>query len=98
MAILSREEFFNRINTVVGDNSSDDAISFIEDMSDTYNAMEDNSNSGAEWERRYHENDEAWRKKYSTRFFRGDATIVNNEPDNPEGIEPEDITIDDLFE
>lgn len=99
MAILSREEFFERINGRVADDSSDDAIKFVEDMSDTYNSLADRAESDTDWERRYRENDEAWRRKYRSRFFRGDAeiiadTTVNDEPE----IRPEEVTFEDLFE
>ena len=98
MAILNRDDFFARINSVVSDNSSDEAISFVEDMSDTYNALASQNEEAAEWERRYHENDEAWRKKYQNRFFRGDAEIIGETSTGDEEIPPDEVTIDDLFE
>ena len=97
MAILDRENYFKRINEIVGDNGSDEAISFIEDMSDTYNSMADRTDDAAEWERKYKENDEAWRRKYRARFFRGDAEVINQREEVVE-TPPEEITIEDLFE
>ena len=39
MAILDKESFFASIKTRVGDDVSDDAMKFIEDMTDTYNSL-----------------------------------------------------------
>lgn len=95
--VLTRDQFFDRINDAFGDESDENAISFIEDMSDTYNALEERANSDIDWEKRYKENDEAWRKKYKNRFFTGSSTVIDNEE---EVIEKgaDTITIDDLFE
>lgn len=98
MAILNRDDFFARVNSMVGENSSDEAIAFVEDMSDTYNALASQTEEAADWERRYHENDEAWRRKYQNRFFRGDAEIVVDNSGGEEEIPPDEVTIDDLFE
>jgi len=102
MAILNRDDFFSRIQTVIGDDTSDDAMSFVEDMTDTYNEMESRANeSGEDWERRYHELDESWKKKYKHRFFSGNGrSNPGNEPEvDPDGTDNrgETITINDLF-
>ena len=97
MAVLKRDEFFERIHNLVGTDNSDEAISFIEDMSDTYNALEERANGdGTDWEKKYHELDDSWKKKYSHRFFSG---TVNYQPTEIEEKENDSssITIDDLF-
>ena len=35
MAVLSKEDFLSRINERIGEDNSDEAIEFMEDMSDT---------------------------------------------------------------
>ena len=40
MPRLEREEFFNRIRERIGDDTSDDALRFMEDITDTYNELE----------------------------------------------------------
>lgn len=95
MSVLTREDFFTRLNDFVGDNSSDDAISFVEDMTDTYNDIETRANGdGTDWEQRYRENDEAWRKKYRSRFFSGTAPYPREDEIHEEKRE---ITYEDLF-
>ena len=69
MSVLSREEFINSVNAFVGDNSSDDALKFIEDMSDTYTSMEALTSETADWKQKYEENDKLWREKYRARFM-----------------------------
>ena len=101
MAILSRDDFFNAIKARIGDDTSDDAIKFIEDVTDTYNAL-DKDNSGEDWEKRYNENDKMWREKYRARFFdsetKDDPTdIPEVEKKDPEQERAESISINDLF-
>ena len=40
MAVLAKEDFLSRINERIGEDNSDEAIEFMEDMTDTYNDME----------------------------------------------------------
>lgn len=99
MAILDRDTFFTRLQERIGEDTSDESIAFVEDMTDTYNDLESRANGdGVDWEQRYKELDEAWKKKYQHRFFSaGGVSNLGNEPDP----EPEDrarkITFKDLF-
>lgn len=97
MAVLTREEFFDNLHTYIGEDSSDTAISFLEDMTDTYEDMERRTRDAADWERRYKELDETWRRRYKHRFLTGHSQIDVNETDDVEVIDPEEIEIDDLF-
>lgn len=94
MAVLSSDDFFDRLHGYVGERTDDDSMQFIEDMSDTYNSLYD-SNSGEDWERRYNELDEAWKKKYKERFFTAGSSRIPNE--QREEVGREDINIGDLF-
>ena len=85
----------------MGDDTSDEAISFLEDMTDTYNDLESKANGdGVDWEQKYKDNDAAWKAKYRHRFFSGDNRNVPTEDaigDSEDGTNPESITVDDLF-
>lgn len=95
--ILSREQFFSSIHDRMGDDSSDDAITFIENMSDTYNELERRATGdGVDWERKYNELNESWKKKYTHRFFNGTNDYVPNDTDD-NNEKSEDITINELF-
>lgn len=100
MAVLTREEFFERLSSRIGDNQSDEDITFIEDMTDTYNDLDTRANrDGVDWEQRYHELDEQWKEKYKHRFFSGNgASALGNRDEGPTETErAESITIKDLF-
>ena len=103
MAVLSKDDFFKLIKSKVGDDTSDEALKFIEDITDTYNDLSNSSNGdGEDWQKRYEENDKMWRTKYKERFFGGtDETqsIIEPKPEtkDPEIEKAETIKIDDLF-
>lgn len=101
MAILKRDEFFSRIESKLANDTSDEAITFLEDMTDTYNDLENkaNSASSSDWEKKYNELDDMWKKRYRHRFFTGDNRNVPDcgSGDTPDDYKPDDITIDKLF-
>ena len=96
MPKLERDAFMERIKAIVGEATDDDALSFIADMTDTYDGLAQPS----DWEEKYnaeHAAYEALRKEYKDRFFSGGA---KNHPDpDPEPDKPgaEEITYEDLF-
>lgn len=97
MAIISKDELMNRLNTFLGEDTTDETLSFIEDVTDTIEDYE--SKSGTDWEKRYNDLDNEWRKKYRERFFRK----VKEDDEVIEEVEEEEVkeepkTYDDLFE
>lgn len=100
MAVLTKEEYFAKLHERLGSDTSDEGISFIEDMTDTYNDMEKKSNGdGVDWEKKYKELDESWKKRYRHRFFSGDGGVPNerDRENNSSPYNPEDVTVSDLF-
>ena len=71
MAVLSKDEFFDRLRTVVGDDVSDDAIKLVEDFTDTYTDLEARASSDdSEALKEQLEKERAsWAKLYKDRFF-----------------------------
>lgn len=101
MAVLGREEYFNRVNRIIGDDTSDESLQFIEDMTETYDFLETKRNeSDIDWEKKYEENDKAWREKYRRRFFGSyrPGVDVEAEEEREKEITPENIKIENLFE
>ena len=95
---LTRDEFFKRVNDYVGDDRSDEAIAFIEDMTDTYEELSGSiDNSGIDWEKKFYDNDKAWREKYRHRFFSGGSIRTSVEDEIEDENKDTDITIDELF-
>ena len=97
MPVLDKEKFFNRLHERVGNDTYDEAISFLEDMTDTYNDLESKRNGdGEDWKKKYQENDAAWRAKYRHRFLNTDGG--NYQPMKEETEEEvKEVTINDLF-
>jgi hypothetical protein len=96
MAVKTREEILETIRTRVGDQTDDETISFLEDVTDTLTDLETRANGdGENWEQRYKDNDAEWRKKYKERFFSSEP----DEPKEPKQEEEEEKpkTFEDLF-
>ena len=97
MAIRTRDEILEMMRARIGEEPDDEAISFLEDVTDTFTDLEDKSNS-ENWKQKYEENDKNWRKKYTERFYSGEPTndgAGNNPVDEPEPEKPK--TFDALF-
>lgn len=99
MAVLEKEAFMNLIKAKIGDSTSDEDLKFLEDVTDTYNDLEQKSNgeSTNEWEEKYNNLDKEWREKYKARFFQTDNEDENNINNNNEDENKDDIQIEDLF-
>ena len=96
MAVLNRDDFIKRVRGVLGDNTSDDAVSFLDDMTDTYDDITNNSVTRAELENAVNAKDEEWRKKYIERFEGGYTPPPKGAQDD-EKKRAENITIEELF-
>lgn len=97
--VLSKEDFLNKVQERIGNDTSDDAIKFVEDMTDTYSDLERKSAaaSSVDWEQKYNDLDAKWRKLYTTRFF-SSGDMVTPEDKETDETEKKDVTINDLFE
>lgn len=97
MAVKTREEILESFKSRLGENTDDETISFLEDITDTLDDFEKRANGdGTDWKSKYEENDENWRKKYTERFFSGEP---NPEPNPEPKLEPDNTprTFSDLF-
>lgn len=101
MAVLGKDDFFTAVQTRIGSDTSDEAIAFVENMTDTYNDLLTKANGdGTDWEQKYRDLDESWKARYKHRFFSSPA-MCNPDCDpaasaDP-GEDPTNISIDDLF-
>lgn len=66
MAVRKKDELLSAIRARLGEDTSDEAISLIEDFHDTLNDYD--SRVGEDWKSKYEENDKTWRQKYRDRF------------------------------
>lgn len=102
MAVTTKEQIMDRLKAKFADDTSDEAIQIIEDVSDTFDDLSKKPDDGVNWEEKYKENDKRWREKYRDRFFNSDAA---DDADDPvESTEPikdgEEVKTkyEDLFE
>lgn len=89
MSIKSIDEILNAVKERIGDDTSDSAISFVEDISDTFNSLSEQEN----WKQKYEQNDSEWRKKYRDRFLSGESSS----DDDVSGDTNEPLTYEKLF-
>ena len=81
MAVKTREEILAEVKARVGEQTDDETIAVLEDVSDTLTALETKAKGdGTNWKAKYEENDAEWRKKYTERFYSSDP---NPDPEPP---------------
>lgn len=108
MAIIkNREELTTRLQTILGDRTDDDALNFLQDSLDTFDAHSGDGMSQAEHDRLMQEADNAWRTKYRDAFFKGpdsslkepmsDTSRKDPASDAPGADENNPAKFDDLF-
>lgn len=101
MAVLNRNDYFETLTKLIGDNASPEATKALEDFTDTYNSLEKGINSdGIDWKKKCEETEKSWSARYRARFFGGDGGSgpAKEEPGSQSASkDPEKITINDLF-
>lgn len=91
MAVLSKEDLIAKFNSAIGENLSDENLSLLEDINDTFDSMSDSE----DWKSKYEENDKNWREKYKARF-EGRTEIEEDTKDEVETYTPP-TRYEDLF-
>lgn len=69
MSVRDLNELLDMTRDYMGDDTSDTAINFVKDLTDTINDLNSKANSDSEWKTKYEENDKEWRTKYRDTFF-----------------------------
>ena len=90
-AFTSREEMMNALNAVVGENPSDEAVTFIANLSDTY---DHHMNTINDTNKKYTE----LKKDYTTRFTKQSGNGGNPNNDGDDGGKPADSVTDATYE
>ena len=91
--IRKGEELLAMIKGVIGEDTSDESLQLIEDVSDTINDYEDRAKE--DWKAKYEANDKTWREKYRDRFFNGKPE--SDPEDEPDDERPKRLTYENLF-
>ena len=96
MAVKTREEIIEELKARVGEQTDDETIAFLEDVTDTLSELETKAKGdGIDWKAKYEENDKEWRRKYTERFFSTDPNSKPEPKPNPEPEKPKKF--EDLF-
>lgn len=69
MAIKSKEDLIASIKAVIGEDTTDQSLSLLEDVSDTFTSFESETKDKTDWKAKYDELDKSWRQKYRDRFM-----------------------------
>lgn len=99
MAVKTREELLEIVKTRIGEDNSDEALAFIEDITDTLADFE--AKASTDWEEKYNSLDNEWRERYKARFF--SPPVDDKEDDFVDDVndvedEAKDLTFEALFE
>lgn len=93
--VRTKEEILNLVKDILKDDTSDSALSLVEDLSDTLDNV--TTSDDTDWKTKYEENDAQWRQRYRDRFFSKPAQ-EEEEPDDPvPEVTNEPKTFSDLF-
>lgn len=100
MAVLSKDKLLESVKEKFKDDTSDETLALIENVSDTLEDLNKQVSDSGEWKAKYEENDREWREKYKERFFSKPEEPVNDIPQTETTTETEDDkprTFEDLF-
>lgn len=93
--VLKKEEIMEQVKGIIGENTDDNSLKFLEDLSDTIADYETKANGdGEDWKQKFEDNDKEWRKKYQERFFSGTPSDEDTSPKN-DLIDPKDDEVEE---
>lgn len=97
MSVKTRDEIIEAIRKRIGEDTSDEAISLLEDVTDTFEDYETKVADKTDWKAKYNEMDASWRKKYMDRFSGKIGEEVKEEQEEQIKDDSEPRTFDELF-
>ena len=95
--IKTKEEIISAIKERIGEDTSDQSLALLEDVTDTLSDYETKVSDTTDWKTKYEENDASWRQKYRDRFMSG-SSDEDDSSDDKEDEKPAPKTFADLFE
>lgn len=97
MAVKDRDSILATVKQVIGDNTSDEAITLMEDITDTLEDYETKVSDKTNWKAKYEEMDANWRKKYVERFSGKTGEEIKEEQEEQIKDDGEIRSFDELF-
>ena len=102
MAIRNATEIMESLRAYLGEDVSDETLVFIEDVNDTLSNYERMVADVTDWESKYNQLDQEWRKRYRDRFFEGGQDEAGSHIDDVNDLEDQQDeapkTFEELFE
>lgn len=98
--VKTKTELLDIIKAKVGESTSDEDISLIEDINDTFTDLETRVSEAGDWKAKYEENDATWRQKYKDRFFNKpveENAEISDDMDKADEGTHETLKFEDLF-
>lgn len=93
--IRTRDELLNAIKAVLPEDSTDEVLTLLEDVTDTLDSVADSE----EWRAKYDDLDKSWRERYKARFFANPAeNDAQEEADPDENVDEEPTRFEELFD
>lgn len=92
MAVKPIGEILAAVSSIIGESTSDEALTLLEDITDTFN---DKDNT--DWKKKYEDNDKEWRNRYKERFLSGDASLDPKQEDEEDPEPEKPLTFENLF-
>lgn len=99
MAVLTREQFMEKLNTLTDGKTDDDTLAMIQDFSDTFKSLDEKEYVEAirgDYEEKLKTLDDTWRNKYRDAFFNG-TEEKKEEIEEEEEEKEEPHTYEELF-
>lgn len=96
MAVKTIEEILAEVRARVGEQTDDETIEFLENITDTLSDLETKAKGdGTDWKAKYEENDKEWRKRYAERFYSSEPNSDAEPPKSDDTTKPK--TFSELF-
>lgn len=92
--VRSKDEIIKMLTEKMGEDTSDEALAILEDVTDTISDYEAKTADATDWKTKYENNDKEWRDRYRERFMTGSDDSDEDIPDEPEDKK---YTFDELF-
>lgn len=97
--VLKREEIMEQVKGIIGENTDDASLKFLEDLSDTFNDYDEKvKGDGEDWKAKFEENDKQWRQKYQERFFSGSTDDEGKSGKKDDPLEPSKLPEEEVDE
>ena len=98
MAIRTRDELLASIRERIGEDSGDEALALLEDVTDTFDDLTEKAKDITDWKAEAERIDAEWRAKYKERFFSADVKPEDDPDDAPVPDSVVSMSFDELFE